>query len=109
VSIIPFLRDSSFDPEAVAILAAAFDAAWDALQKSGSPLASDAQAMTTRERLAKRIIEMGQKGTRDHQRLVEDAIAHLTAKGVAREAIQPESGAAYNENAGRVLGEGHHF
>ena len=54
MSIIPFLRDSSFDPEAVAILAAAFDAAWDALQKSGSPLASDAQAMTTRERLAKR-------------------------------------------------------
>jgi hypothetical protein len=37
--------------------------------------------MTARERLAKRIIEMGQKGTRDHQRLVEDAIAHLTAKG----------------------------
>ena len=56
-------------------LGAAFDAAWDALQKSGSPLASDAQAMTTRERLAKRIIEMGQKGMRNHQRLVEDALA----------------------------------
>jgi hypothetical protein len=55
---------------------AAFDAAWDALQKSGSPLASDAHAMTTRERLAKRIIEMGQKGMRNHQRLVEDALAH---------------------------------
>ena len=60
MSIIPFLqKDSSFDPEAVAVLGAAFDAAWDALQKSGSPLASDAQAMTTRERLAKRIIENG--------------------------------------------------
>lgn len=79
MSIIPFLRDHAFDPEAVAILGAAFDAAWDALQKSGSPLASDAQATTARELLAKRIIEMGQKGTRDHQRLVEDAIAHLTA------------------------------
>jgi hypothetical protein len=77
MSIIPFLRDSSFDPEAVAILGAAFDAAWDALQKSGSPLASD---VTTRERLAKRIIEMGQKGMRNHQRLVEDARAHLTGK-----------------------------
>jgi hypothetical protein len=77
VSIIPCLqKDSSFDPEAVAILGAAFDAAWDALQKSGSPLASDAHAMTTRERLAKRIIEMGQKGMRNHQRLVEDALAH---------------------------------
>jgi hypothetical protein len=80
VSITPFLRDNSFDPEAVAILGTAFDAAWDALQKSGSPLASDAQAMTTRERLAKRIVEMGQKGIRNHQRLVEDASAHLTGK-----------------------------
>ena len=76
MSIIPFLqKDSSFDPEAVAVLGAAFDAAWDALQKSGRPLASDAQAMTTRERLAKRIIEMVQKGMRNHQRLVEDALA----------------------------------
>ena len=81
MSIIPFLRGAAFDPKAVAILGAAFDAAWDALQKSGSPLASDARAMTTRERLAKRIIEMGQKGMRNHQRLVEDAIAHLTDKG----------------------------
>ena len=81
MSIIPFLQGNSFDPEAVAILGAAFDAAWDALQKSGSPLVSDGHAMTARERLAKRIIEMGQKGTRDHQRLVEDAIAHLTDKG----------------------------
>jgi hypothetical protein len=79
VSIIPFLRDS-FDPETVAILASAFDAAWDILQKSGSPLASDAHAATTRERLAKRIIEMGQKGVRNHRRLVEDALAHLTGK-----------------------------
>ena len=77
MSIIPLLRDNSFDPEAVAILGAAFDAAWDALQKSGNPLASD---VTTRERLAKRIIEMGQKGMRNHQRLVEDARAHLTGK-----------------------------
>jgi hypothetical protein len=81
VSIVPFLRGSSFDPEAVAILGAAFDAAWDVLQKSGSPLGSDGQAMTTRERLAKRIIEMGQKGMRNHKRLVEDALAHLTGKG----------------------------
>ena len=61
MSIIPFLQGNSFDPEAVAILGAAFDAAWDALQKSGSPLASDGHAMTTRERLAKRIIEIARK------------------------------------------------
>ena len=57
MSIIPFLRGDAFDPNAVAILGAAFDAAWVTLQKSGSPLASDAHAATTRERLAKRIIE----------------------------------------------------
>jgi hypothetical protein len=79
VSIIPFLR-GSFDPETVAILASAFDEAWDILQKSGSPLAREAPATTTRERLAKRIIEMGRKGVRNHKRLVEDALAHLTDK-----------------------------
>jgi hypothetical protein len=79
VSIIPFLKGNAFDPEAVAILGAAFDAAWDIVQKSGSPLADEAQAATTRERLAKRIIEMGQKGARNHKQLVEDALAHLTS------------------------------
>ena len=109
MSIIPFLqKDSSFDPEAVAILGAAFDAAWDALQKSGSPLASDAQAMTTRERLAKRIIEMGQKGMRNHQRLVEDALAHLTGKSERQSNLRGRTPRT-NENAGRILGEGHHF
>jgi hypothetical protein len=95
VSIIPFLqKDSSFDPEAVAILGAAFDAAWDALQKSGSPLKSDAQAMTTRERLAKRIIEMGQN-TRDHQRLVAISAALgaplLRARGAEGSATRARS------------------
>lgn len=60
------------------IFGAAFDAAWGAVEKSGNLLAGVAQAPTTRERLAKRIIEMGQKGERDYQRLVDDAFAHLT-------------------------------
>lgn len=77
MSIVPFLREEAFDPTAVAILGAAFDAAWDAIQKSGSPLGSEAQALITRERLAIRIVEMGKKGERDHQRLVEDALAHV--------------------------------
>ena len=80
MSIIPFLRGAAFDPEAIAILGAAFDAVWDTVRKSGSPLADEAQAAITRERLAKRIIELGQKGERNHQRLVEDALAHLTGK-----------------------------
>jgi len=56
MSIVPFLRDEAFGPKAVAILGAALDAAWDTVQKSGSLLAAEAQAATTRERLAKRII-----------------------------------------------------
>jgi hypothetical protein len=59
-------------------LAAAFDAAWETIQKSGSPLAGEAEATSTRERLAKRIIEMGKQGERDHERLVSDALANLT-------------------------------
>lgn len=79
MSITPFLRGAAFNPEAIAILGAAFDAAWDTVQKCGSPLADEAQAAITRERLAKRIIELGQKGERNHQRLVEEALAHLTS------------------------------
>lgn len=77
MSIVPFLREDAFDPKALAILAAAFDAAWETVQKSDSPLAGEAQATTTRERLAKRIIKMGKQGERDHQRLVADALAYL--------------------------------
>jgi hypothetical protein len=80
MSIVPFLREDAFDPKTVAILGAAFDAAWDAVQKSGSLLGSEAQAPVTRERLAIRIVEMGKKGERDHRRLVEDALAHLYGK-----------------------------
>jgi hypothetical protein len=78
MSIVPFLTEDAFDPKAVAILAAAFDAAWGTVQKSGSPLADEAQATITRERLAKRIIETGKKGERDHHRLVADALAYLS-------------------------------
>jgi len=56
------------------------DGVCDIVQKSGSPLADEVQAAITRERLAKRIIELGQKGERNHQRLVEDALADLTGK-----------------------------
>jgi len=38
----------------------------------------EAHAASTREVLARRIIEMGKYGERDLQRLVEDAKAHLS-------------------------------
>ena len=77
-SISELLAESALDPEAVAILSSAFEAAWTVVEKSGSPLAEPGQAMTTRERMAKRIIELGQRGERSHQRLVDAALDTLT-------------------------------
>ncbi len=78
VSIDLILANSAFDAETTALLASAFDTAWDTVKKSGSPLAADENAASTRDLLAKRIIEMGQQGERGLQRLVDDALAHLT-------------------------------
>jgi hypothetical protein len=70
--------DAAFDSDTTTLLASAFDTAWDTVKKSGSPLAADDQAASTRELLARRIIAIGRKGERDPQRLVDDALAHLT-------------------------------
>ena len=79
MSIASLLAETAFDPDTVALLASAFETAWDTVKKSGSPLAADDQAASTRELLAKRIIATAQKGERDTQRLVDDALAHLPA------------------------------
>lgn len=70
--------DAAFDSDTTTLLASAFDTAWDTVKKSGSPLAAESQAASTRELLAKRIIATGRKGERDPRRLVNDALAHLT-------------------------------
>ncbi len=72
------LANTAFDSNTTALLASAFDTAWDTVKKSGSPLAADDQAASTREVLAKRIVEMAQQGERDRQRLVDNALAHLS-------------------------------
>ena len=69
--------DAAFDSDTTALLASAFDTAWDAVKKSGIPFAADGQAESTRELLARRIIATGRTGERNPQRLVEDALAHL--------------------------------
>ena len=79
MSIASLLAETAFDPDTVALLASAFETAWDTVKKSGSPLAADDQAASTRELLAKRVIATAQKGERDRQRLVDDALAHLPA------------------------------
>jgi hypothetical protein len=80
MTIVALFAEASFDPETVSVLAAAFDAAWDSLQRSGSALAADSEAALTRELLAERIIELARRGERDPQRLVEGALAYLAGR-----------------------------
>jgi hypothetical protein len=68
----------AFDPESTSLLIKAFDAAWETVLRSGSPLASAERADTTRETLARYIIERVQAGERDSKTLIADALAHLT-------------------------------
>jgi hypothetical protein len=56
-----------------------FESAWETVKKSGSLLAEDRQALSTREILAKRIIDSAQTGERDPKRFINDALSHLTA------------------------------
>jgi len=72
--IVQLLAKAAFDPESAEMLAAAFDAAWDTIRNT---LAAAENADAARERLAKRIIEMAQRGERDPKRLVDDAVSYV--------------------------------
>ena len=65
------------DVDTTIILASAFDAAWLAMQNSNSPFAADDRAAKTRDLLAQRIIAIAQRGERDKQRLVQEALAQF--------------------------------
>jgi hypothetical protein len=67
----------AFAPELVTLLAGAFDLAWETVEKSGSPLAAPEQAATTRDLLARYILDLGRDGERNKQRLVDGAIERL--------------------------------
>jgi len=75
--IIPLLESDFFDPAATKILIAAFDTTWQMLKTSGNVLAADYRAASTRELLAKRIIETARLGERNPIRLVDDALSYL--------------------------------
>ena len=70
--------NSSFDPEALRILATALDDAWDRIKNSGSTFARPSYARAVREVLAHRIIEMAQCGEMEVHRLSDDAVRFLT-------------------------------
>ena len=76
--IVPFLSQSAFEPEVIAILVAAYETAWASVEASGSALASPRFERPAQEILAKRIIETAQRGERNAERLAADALRYLT-------------------------------
>jgi hypothetical protein len=89
VPIVPLLASAAFDDEATRLLGSAFESAWQTVMTSGSALADETRATSTRERLANRLIEMGRRGERNHGRLVENALAHLARSTGAPDSAIP--------------------
>ncbi len=77
MAIVPLLAQSAFDPELIETLVAAFKDAWAKVKASGSKLASPAYERAAQEIIAKRIIEMAQRGEKDPHVLVDDAVSYL--------------------------------
>ena len=77
MTIASLLANTSFDPEAVENLSAAFDDAWEKFKQAGSILARPAHERGAREVLAKCIIDMAQRGERDRAHLSENALKFL--------------------------------
>ncbi len=71
------LTQAAFDPETTAILAKAFETAWETLKRSDPTTATDGDVRQRREQLAKYIIGAAQEGERDPHRLIERALSHL--------------------------------
>jgi hypothetical protein len=77
--VLKFFREAAFTPETIQILAAALDETWERLQQSGSRLARPAYSRAMREVVAKRIIDMAQRGVEDREALVTDALRFIAA------------------------------
>jgi hypothetical protein len=78
-NVVPLFKDRAFEPQATAIMAAAYDRACETLHDVG-------QAALVREIIAKRIVEVAQTGERDPQELCARA---LLALGIKIEAERP--------------------
>ena len=79
VEILNFSRETAFTPENIQVLAAALDGAWERLRRSGSRLTRPAYSRAMREVVAKRIMEMAQRGVQDREALVADALRFVAA------------------------------
>jgi hypothetical protein len=70
---------ADFDPETIAVLCAALDEAWDRLLQSESECTRPAYARAMREVVARRIIDMAQRGIKDQKELAYGALRFLAA------------------------------
>lgn len=78
VEILKFVGpEAAFDPESIQVLASALDEAWSRVEESGSQFARPAYSRAMREVIAKRIIEVAQRGVKDQQMLIDDALRFL--------------------------------
>jgi hypothetical protein len=74
----PLIEPERISSDLTPILTTAFDDAWAKLKASGSVLAAEGYAPSTRALLAMRIIKTAQNGERDINRLVDDGISYLS-------------------------------
>jgi hypothetical protein len=95
-SIVDLVRpNAAFDPETIAVPSAALDEAWDRLLQSGSECTRPAYARAMREVVARGIIDMAQRGTRDQKELANGALRFLAANyRLERRRRQGSSGTA---------------
>ena len=77
MSIVPLLAQSAFEPEMIDTLVSVYETAWTKVEQSGSKFASPGYKRGAQEIIAKRIIEMAQRGERDPGTLADDAVAYL--------------------------------
>ena len=77
MSIVPLLAQSAFEPETIETLVAVYEAAWRKVEQSGSKFASPGYKRAAQEIIAKRIIEMAQRGERDKKVLSDAAVTYL--------------------------------
>jgi hypothetical protein len=78
MAIVPLLEQSSFDPEFVEKLAAAYDEAWRRIETSGSTFARPRYRRVAQEIIARRIIDMAQRGQMETDKLADDAVDYLS-------------------------------
>ena len=76
-SVLAFCDSSAFDSETAALLSLAFEAAWNRVRLPSSSTADQSRVDRVREVLAKQVIEMGRRGERNHERLVQSALDRL--------------------------------